>query len=86
MFIQLLTALGALCGCVISCYSSDPHALAEQAQSSWVLPFTAGGFIYIAAVSVIPELLEKSSFLLSILEVIAMGIGVFAMYLIALYE
>lgn len=86
MAIQLLTALGALLGCVISCLSSDPYALAEQAQSSWVLPFTAGGFIYIAAVSVIPELLEKSSFLLSLVEVFFMGLGVFAMYLIALYE
>ncbi|CAD5230829.1 unnamed protein product [Bursaphelenchus okinawaensis] len=86
MLIQLLTAIGALAGCFIACASSDPFSLAEQAQSSWVLPFTAGGFIYIAAVSVIPELLEKSSFLLSIAEVLAMTLGVFAMYLIALYE
>ncbi|KAF1612206.1 UNVERIFIED_CONTAM: Zinc transporter zipt-7.2, partial [Eudyptes robustus] len=86
MLIQLLTALGALAGCIIACLSSDPFSLAEQAQSSWVLPFTAGGFIYIAAVSVIPELLEKSSLLLSIAEVFAMTLGVFAMYLIALYE
>uniref|UniRef100_A0A914ZAI1 Uncharacterized protein n=1 Tax=Panagrolaimus superbus TaxID=310955 RepID=A0A914ZAI1_9BILA len=86
MFTQLLTAFGALAGCIISLWSVDAYALAEAAQSSWVLPFTAGGFIYIAAVSVLPELLEKSSFLLSIFEVVALGAGVFSMYLVALYE
>ena len=86
MFTQLLTAFGALAGCIISLWSVDAYALAEAAQSSWVLPFTAGGFIYIAAVSVLPELLEKSSFLLSVFEVIALGAGVFSMYLVALYE
>jgi len=86
MLIQLLTALGALSGCVVSLWSVDAQSLAEEAQSSWVLPFTAGGFIYIAAVSVVPELLEKSSSLLSIIEVLAMCVGVFLMYLIALFE
>uniref|UniRef100_A0A7E4ZXE6 Zip-domain-containing protein n=1 Tax=Panagrellus redivivus TaxID=6233 RepID=A0A7E4ZXE6_PANRE len=86
MFTQLLTALGALFGCVISLWSVDASALAEAAQSSWVLPFTAGGFIYIATVSVLPELLEKSSLLLSIFEVVAISAGVFAMYLVALFE
>ena len=31
-----------------------------DAATAWILPFTAGGFIYIATVSVIPELLEDS--------------------------
>jgi zinc transporter 7 len=86
MFVQLLTALGAMCGCVISLWSADPYALAEAAQSSWVLPFTAGGFIYIATVSIIPELLEKTSFWQSVVEVAAFLIGIGMMYLIALME
>lgn len=86
MFTQLLTAVGALCGCVISLLSVDAYALAEAAQSAWVLPFTAGGFIYIATVTVLPELLEKSSFLLSIFEVLALASGVVSMYLIAFLE
>ena len=28
-------------------------------RSAWILPFTAGGFIYIAMVSVLPELLHE---------------------------
>ncbi|KAI6210148.1 Histidine-rich membrane protein KE4-like protein 2 [Aphelenchoides besseyi] len=86
MFTQLLTALAALLGCIVSLWSVDAEALSETAQSSWVLPFTAGGFIYIAAVSVLPELLEKSSALLTVAQIAAMSVGVFCMYLIALYE
>ncbi|TKR80738.1 hypothetical protein L596_014759 [Steinernema carpocapsae] len=86
MLMQLMTALGALAGCVLSLWSADPSALAEAATSSWVLPFTAGGFIYIATVTIMPELLEKSSFKESVYQVFAMGTGILAMYLIALYE
>ncbi|CAD6189134.1 unnamed protein product [Caenorhabditis auriculariae] len=86
MMVQLVTALGALSGCVLSLLASDADALADAAASSWVLPFTAGGFIYIATVSVIPELLENSSFVQSVKEIAALLTGIFLMYLIALYE
>ena len=43
----------------------------------WILPFTAGGFIYIATVSVIPELLEDTSIWQSIIEEIAIGLQLF---------
>uniref|UniRef100_A0AAF5D2H0 CHK domain-containing protein n=1 Tax=Strongyloides stercoralis TaxID=6248 RepID=A0AAF5D2H0_STRER len=85
MLVQLITALGALSGCIISLLSTDAHSLAEEAVSSWVLPFTAGGFIYIATVSVIPELLDSnSSVWQSIKEIIAILAGIGMMYLIAL--
>ncbi|CEF69378.1 Zinc transporter SLC39A7 [Strongyloides ratti] len=85
MFVQLITALGALSGCIISLLSTDAHSLAEEAVSSWVLPFTAGGFIYIATVSVIPELLDSnSSVWQSMKEIIAILAGIGMMYLIAL--
>ena len=50
------------------------------------LPFTAGGFIYIATVHVIPELLEGASFKQSVMEVMAMLAGVGMMIIIAQYE
>ncbi|RCN47399.1 hypothetical protein ANCCAN_06533 [Ancylostoma caninum] len=86
MAIQLVTALGALSGCAISLWVADPSALADAAASSWILPFTAGGFIYIATVSVIPELLENSSTAQSIGEILALLSGIFMMYLISMYE
>lgn len=30
-------------------------------SSGWILPFTAGGFLYIALVNVVPDLLQESS-------------------------
>lgn len=50
MLIQLCTALGALAGCILSLWDVDAAALAEAAEQSWAIPFTAGGFIYIATV------------------------------------
>lgn len=85
MLLQLTTALGALAGTAISLFAQDASgALA----ASWILPFTAGGFIYIAMVSVIPELLDdpKPKLVHSIVQVLALLAGVLMMYMIALYE
>ena len=82
MSLQLVTAVGALAGCVCG-------LLAEglgTAASAWILPFTAGGFIYIATVSVIPELLQESSIGQSIKEILALLVGVSLMVLIGLAE
>ena len=57
-----------------------------EVATTWILPFTAGGFIYIATVSVIPELLEDTKFWQSVKEIIALLIGVYMMVLIAEYE
>ncbi|KAM8883043.1 zinc transporter Slc39a7 isoform 2-T2 [Synchiropus picturatus] len=83
MCLQLLTALGALAG--TSC-----SLLAEgvgTAATAWILPFTAGGFVYIATVTVLPELLAgRSSFGQSLMEILALLFGVGMMVLIAEYE
>ncbi|OCT67818.1 solute carrier family 39 member 7 L homeolog isoform X1 [Xenopus laevis] len=82
MMLQLSTALGALAGTICS-------LLAEgigEAATLWILPFTAGGFIYIATVSVIPELLKDSRPLQSILETFGLLLGVAMMVLIAQFE
>lgn len=84
MLLQLLTAFGAISGTVISIYLQGSG---EGMVSSLILPFTAGGFIYIATVSIIPELLEGSTKLSqSIKEIVALLAGVYMMVLIAKYE
>ncbi|XP_045521460.1 protein catecholamines up [Pieris brassicae] len=84
MFLQLLTAFGALSGTFLSIYLQGSS---EGLVSSLILPFTAGGFIYIATVSVIPELLEGSNKLSqSIKEILALLAGVYMMVIIAQYE
>lgn len=82
MLLQLTTALGALAGTAISLLAHGAVA------ADWILPFTAGGFIYIALVSVIPELLEeeKPTLKQTVLQVAAMLFGVCMMVLIAEIE
>jgi solute carrier family 39 (zinc transporter), member 7 len=82
MMLQLSTALGALAGTVIALMGSS-----SDAAASWVLPFTAGGFIYIATVSVLPELLEGTTKLVqSLKEIAALLAGVAMMVVIAKLE
>ncbi|KAG8034527.1 hypothetical protein G9C98_007603 [Cotesia typhae] len=82
MMLQLITALGALCGTYVSLLAEGMGDVA----TAWILPFTAGGFIYIATVSVIPELLIDTKFWQSVKEIIALLLGVYMMVLIAAYE
>lgn len=82
MMLQLVTAVGALSGTVFSLLSQG----AGDVGASWILPFTAGGFIYVATVTVIPELLVDTKFWQSVKEIIALLVGVYMMVLIAEYE
>ncbi|XP_030853279.1 protein catecholamines up [Strongylocentrotus purpuratus] len=82
MYLQLLTAVGALAGCICALLAEG----AGDTTSIWVLPITAGGFIYIACVTVIPELLGDTTLKQSIMEIAGLLAGVGLMYLIALYE
>ena len=83
MFLQLLTAVAAMVGCIVALVAKEAG---DAVASGFILPFTAGGFIYIATVSVIPELLEGSSFKQSIYEIIALLVGVYMMVIITWYE
>ncbi|XP_070841481.1 zinc transporter Slc39a7 isoform X2 [Chaetodon trifascialis] len=83
MCLQLLTALGALAGTACSLLAEGVSA----AATAWILSFTAGGFVYIATVTVLPELLAgRSSFGQSVMEILALLFGVGMMVLIAEYE
>jgi len=85
MFLQLTTAIGAMLGCLVGLlfYSAGTELWAQQT----FLPITAGGFIYIATVSVIPELLETNSgFKQSVLEMLALIVGVGIMVVVGLFE
>lgn len=83
IFLQLLTALGAVGGTVCSLLAQG----VGTAATTWILPFTAGGFVYIATVTVLPELLAgRSSFGQSVMEILALLFGVGMMVVIAEYE
>lgn len=81
MYLQLVTAVGALAGCIFALLTEG-----SGGSNTWILPLTAGGFIYIATVTVIPELLEDSKPKQSILEILGLLSGVALMVVIAVYE
>ena len=78
---RILMEVVPILGCVVSLIAPR---VGEAA--AYILPFTAGGFIYIATVSVIPELLVSVKWKQSIMEVVALLAGVGMMVIIAQYE
>jgi len=84
--IQFVTALASMVGCIGGILMKEYHV--EVDIASWALPITAGGFIYIAMVDVLADLIRENetSFLESCLQVSAMGAGVGMMTLVSILE
>ena len=78
LMFNFLSALLAVVGAVVILLLSN----ASQ-QLSFLIPFTAGGFIYIAGADLLPEL-HKCQFSAksSVIQLIAMVLGILAMYLL----
>lgn len=83
ILLQLVTALGALSGTLLSLFF---ESAASGLATSCILPFTAGGFIYIATVTIIPELKESTGLWQSIKEIFALVSGIAMMVVIAYIE
>ena len=89
LWFQLATAVGALLGVAVVWV----QGAGEEGSMDWVLPVTAGGFIYVALVNVVPGVLKEGEgatkegrWLQALGEVAAMGLGVGLMVLISLLE
>jgi zinc transporter ZupT len=56
-------------------------------QVTWILPFTSGGFIYIALCQVVPDILNKDTLLKeSVLQMVLILSAVFIMHLVTYIE
>ncbi|XP_033176858.1 zinc transporter ZIP13 homolog isoform X2 [Bombus impatiens] len=55
---QLLTASGGIFGAMSAIIFSGGEV---GAKTSWILPFTAGGFLHISMVTILPELLKETT-------------------------
>lgn len=56
---QLLTAVAGLLGALVAIFGTGVTS-ALEAKTSWIVPFTAGGFLHIAMVTVLPDLLKEN--------------------------
>lgn len=79
---QFMTALGAMAGTIAGLLSGTYFK--EAADMIGLV--TAGGFLYVAMVTVLPSLLDETSFWQSIWEVMAIGAGVGLMVLVVYFE
>ncbi|XP_046438568.1 zinc transporter ZIP13 homolog [Daphnia pulex] len=74
---QLGTATIGIAGAMTALISNGSD-LADGRITSWILPFTAGGFLHIALVTVVPELLEESHPKQSFLQLVFVLAGIAA--------
>lgn len=61
LYIQSNTLLFTGDGFIVGGISPKCFILFLENTTAWILPFTSGGFLYIALVNVVPDLLEESS-------------------------
>lgn len=78
---QFFTSFGGMCGVVAG-------FVAERASEDiqWMLSFTAGGFLYISLVSILPDLFKMSSLRMFTLQVILLLGGIVVMALVTIVE
>ncbi|XP_056647690.1 zinc transporter ZIP13 homolog [Diorhabda carinulata] len=75
---QMLTASGGLIGAMAAIMFSGART-AIEARSSWILPFTAGTFLHIALVTVLPDLLKEEDPKESFKQLMALILGIVIM-------
>ncbi len=78
---QMLTATGGLFGVIAGLTAEYLSSI-----SSWLLPFTAGGFLYISLVSILPDIIEAKSVKSLLLDSFALLVGVVVMAMVTIVE
>ncbi len=53
---------------------------------NFIIPLTAGGFIYIALSGLVPELHKEQNYKKSLIQLISIIVGIFVMYLLIVFE
>ncbi|XP_049534740.1 zinc transporter ZIP13 homolog [Anopheles darlingi] len=81
---QLLTAGAGLLGALVAIGGSGATN-ALEAKTSWIAPFTAGGFLHIALVTVLPDLLDESDPWESVKQFSALLLGIGLMAFMTVY-
>lgn len=81
---QLLTAGAGLLGALVAIFGSSVTT-AMEARTSWIMPFTAGGFLHIALVTVLPDLLQEECPKESIKQFAALIFGIVLMGVMTAY-
>ncbi|CAO2579903.1 Zinc transporter ZIP13 [Lemmus lemmus] len=81
--LQFSTALGGLLGACFAICTQSPKGVGETVVC--ILPFTSGGFLYIALVNVLPDLLEENDPWHSLQQVLLLCSGIVMMVLLSFF-
>jgi zinc and cadmium transporter len=82
IFYNLMAALTAFVGALIMLIIGEQLSYLPV----FLVPFTAGGFIYIAGTDLIPELKKETKLSISVAQMLALSLGIFVMIILALFE
>ena len=82
LYLNFLSAAAAIAGTLLAFILGE----GGKELAAWVLPFAAGGFIYIAMSDLIPELHKTKELKHSSLQLVAVLIGILAMLALTLLE
>lgn len=82
LWLNFLSASLAIAGAIAALVTGE----LVKALPNAILPLTAGGFIYIAGSDLVPELHKERQPLRSLLQMVAIGVGVGLMFLLKLLE
>ncbi|XP_061194541.1 zinc transporter ZIP13-like [Saccostrea echinata] len=81
---QMMTATGGILGVITALTAESAESAGES--TAWILPFTSGGFIYIALVTVVPDLLDEKHTMESLKQLLCLCGGILAMLLVSLFH
>lgn len=82
LWLNFLSALLSIAGVLIALVLGN----VSETLIFYILPFAAGGFIYIAVADLIPELHKTKNFKYSIYQILSVTLGVLAMLMLVLLE
>lgn len=82
LWLNFISALTAVAGVLIALFITGT----SESLTLWLLPFAAGGFIYIAMSDLIPELHKTKHVYFSVLQIFAVLVGIASMLLLLLLE
>ncbi|XP_063046582.1 zinc transporter ZIP13 [Engraulis encrasicolus] len=75
--LQFYTALGGVLGACFALTAQSQRG--AESATAWILPFTSGGFLYIALVNVVPDLLQETNPRHSLLQMLLLCCGIAVM-------
>lgn len=62
------------------------HHQSHNGHGSFILPFTIGGFLYIALVGIIPEILKETNLKISLSQIFSFMLGIAFIFALTQFE